>query len=397
MLGLARKKKEKLTSGCRQGLFAHEQFPPFHTNTLSLLLDVGSSSMKVSVLGAGAIGSMLGGLLKHCEPDIDVLLVMRGEHGQVVEQRGTVELTGPWGRRNVQVNVSFDVADIAGSDFVFCTVKSQATEEAIRTAAPYLDNAIVISIQNGINDDTLLRHVSAERLVMGMTATNMAIIEPGSVSMQLGGTTVVGPSADDANTEAAKRAADLLRKTGLQIDEHPNVLGVRYNKLAINALGYASCLSASNFITEAFCHGGWRKSIGLPIINECISAFSQAGITLAKIPGRPAVSGMRRFMRLLDKPIVGSFVAAGAKRLYNRKPIVFSLYQDLLRGKPTEVDYVNGEIVRLAESNGGSAPYNAEVVEITHELEQKGPASFLDREVAIQRFRQLSERNVQQV
>ena len=345
--------------------------------------------MKVSVVGAGAIGSMLGGLIKHHHPEVDVMLIVRGEHGRAMNERRAVQLDGPWGTREVSINTSFSMADIAGSDYVLITVKSHACEGAIESADPHLGDAIVISIQNGINDEVLARVVADERLVMGMTATNMAILEPGAVSLQLDGTTVVGPASHRKNVDAAHDAAELLRKTGLQIDEHPNVLGVQYNKLAINALGYASCLSASNFITEAICNRGWRTHVGVGILDECIQAYNLAGIELAKIPGRPDVNKLRRFLGLLDVPIAGTVVALGAKQFYNKKPIVFSLYQDLLRGKMTEVDFINGEIVRLAAANGSEAPCNALAVEMVHELEKRGDASFFQREEVIERFRGL--------
>jgi 2-dehydropantoate 2-reductase len=342
--------------------------------------------MKVSVVGAGAIGSMLGGLIRHHRPDIDVLLVVRGEHGRVLSERGAVRLEGPWGTRDVAIATTSDVADIAGSDYVLFSVKSQATAEAVAGAAPYLDDAVVISIQNGINEEALLRHVAPQRLVMGMTATNMAILEAGAVSLQLDGASVVGPAPDRANAAAATRAAELLRHTGLQFEEHPNVLGVRYTKLAFNVLGYVACLSASNFITEAICHREWRRAVGLPLLNECAATFAAAGIELAKIPGRPDVGSLRRLLGLLDMPVVGAVVALVARRIYDRKPIVFSLYQDLLHGKPTEVDYINGHVVRLAHAHGMAAPLNELAVAMCHELEARGPATFFDRDDVIERL-----------
>ncbi len=350
--------------------------------------------MKISVVGAGAIGSMLGGLIKHHTPDIEMLLIMRGEHGERVGARRAIQLDGPWGRRDVPVDVSFDIEDITGSDFVLLTVKSQATEEAITSAVPHLDDAIVISIQNGINDNMLLAHVPAHRLVMGMTATNMAVLEPGSVSLQLDGSTVVGPFEDGSNSQAAGQAAKLLRKTSLQIVEHANVLGVRYTKLAINALGYASCLSDSNFITGAVCNRRWRRRVGLPIVDECVAALKKAGIKMAKIPGLPDLSRLRGFLVLLNKPLIGGFGAFAAARMYNNKPIAFSLGQDLRRRKRTEVDHINGAIVRLAESHGLEAPCNAKVVELVHELEagQTGDSSsnvFFTRDEVIERFQHI--------
>src|SRR5690606_13163182 len=107
------------------------------------------------VLGAGAIGSMFGGLLQQKAPDVEVLLVARGEHGRVLGERQAIMLVGPWGRHSVPIRSTTDVADIAGSDFVLVTVKSQATEEAARSAQPYWGEATVVSIQNGINDHVL--------------------------------------------------------------------------------------------------------------------------------------------------------------------------------------------------------------------------------------------------
>ena len=74
--------------------------------------------MKVSVLGAGAIGSMLGGLLARDATDVEVVLIARGEHGRVLAERGTIILDTPAGRDEVPVASSSDVAAIAGSQFV---------------------------------------------------------------------------------------------------------------------------------------------------------------------------------------------------------------------------------------------------------------------------------------
>jgi 2-dehydropantoate 2-reductase len=179
----------------------------------------------------------------------------------------------------------------------------------------------------------------------------------------------------------------LLRKTGLRIEPHPNVLGAQYNKLAINALGYASCLSASNFITEAVLHAPWRHAVGAPLLEECIAAYAAAGIRLARIPGVPDVFAFRRLLRWLDVPLAGTMIATVARARFDRKPIVFSLYQDLLRRKTTEIDFINAEIVRLSREHGLEAPSNVLVVELVHELERRGDGSFFTRDEVIERFK----------
>lgn len=345
--------------------------------------------MKVSVLGAGAIGSMLGGLLARDAADVEVVLIARGEHGRVLAERKTLVLDGPWGRREVPIQATSDPAAVAGSDFLLVTVKSQDTESAAAAAAPHWGDATIVSIQNGINDHRLIRFVEPRRLAMGMTATNIALAEPGRVSLHLGGATIVGPPVGEKSMDSAIAAAKLLERIcwpSLKFLAHPNAVGVRYNKLAINALGYSSCLSKSNFITEALTHPEWRKVVGLPLVRECDRVFSRAGVALERIPGLPSLSRLERLMRRLNVPVLGSAIAFGARRLFNRRPIIFSLQQDLERSKPTEVDFVNGEIVRLAESVGEAAPRNALVVSLCHELESRHDGTFFSREEVIKRF-----------
>lgn len=345
--------------------------------------------MKVSVLGAGAVGSMFGALLQRNAPDIDVTLVVHGEYGRAVHERQSVTVDGPWGSRCVPVRTSFDPADISGSDVVLLTVKSQATEEAARAAAPYLGNATLVSIQNGINDRVLTEFVSPLRLVMAVTATNMAIIEPARVSLQLGGDTVLGPPTGHPFNDRVRSATDTLKRintSALSFHARPTITGMQYNKLAVNALGYASCLSASNIITEALCNRQWRESVGLPIIDECRKIFARASIQPETISGVPFLRRIGRLTRMMGWPLLGPAIRLGARRKFNRKPIVFSLLQDLKRGKSTEVEYVNGEIVRLAEAVGLAAPMNATVIRLVHNLEARGPDEYFTRDEVISRF-----------
>ncbi len=336
---------------------------------------------------------MLGGLLKVHDPQCEVLLLARGEHARAMQDQGAVRLEGNWGAREVPVTTSSDVAALAGSNFILLTVKSHDTERAIAAAAPYLGNAIVISIQNGVNDETLSRYVAAERLVMGMTATNMALVRPGVVSLQLDGATVIGPNPEQTNLAAAQKALELLRRTGLRVEHHHNILGVRYNKLALNTVGYASCLSQSNFITEAVCYAPWRQAVGRPLVEEAIAVLERAGVPLARIPGRPDIYGFRRFLSRLDRPLLGPLVATAARLIYNRKPIIYSLYQDLLHGKQTEVEHINGQIVRLAAAHGMPAPFNEAVIELCHQLEHRGAGQFWLRQEVIARLATCSTAN----
>lgn len=344
--------------------------------------------MKISFLGAGAIGSMFGGLLQRDAPELDVVLVTRGEHGRVVRERGAIELVGPWGTQRQSIAGSQDVADIAGSDIVVLTVKSQDTRSAMQAALPHLGDAIVASIQNGINDQALLEIVPAERLVMGMTATNMNTLAPGRVNMQLDGPTIFGPPEREPLGAAVEQVVDVLQRIkcpGLTFLPNANVLGIRYNKLTINVLGSASSMSASNFVADALCDGPWRTAVGWPLVRECRRVFDAAGVRLEPIPGRSSIMRIEKLLRQLDTPVLGPIVRFGARQFYGNRPVLFSLLKDIERGKPTEVEYINGEIVRLAKSCATTAPVNELVVQMVHELEGRGDGTFFTREEVISR------------
>jgi 2-dehydropantoate 2-reductase len=341
--------------------------------------------MKVSFLGAGAIGAMFGALLRRSQNNLDVHLIVRGAFGEAAIRNQYVEIVGPWGKEKVPVHCSSDCNDIARSDIVFVTVKSQDTRSILEEAKPYLGDAIVVSIQNGINDATFDDFVPRNHQVMGMTTTNMAVVQPGQVSMQLDGTTLFGGPHGSPAHEASHRVANLfqnLRVPGLSFGVHENILGIRYNKLAINALGYASCLSNSNFINEAIGSANWRRYVGKPIIRECRSILEKADIRMERIPGRSDLSRIERLMSLMEIPLLGTVLRTTIRRRFEKSPIVFSLLQDLRRGKLTEVDSINGQFVALAQQIGCEAPINQAIVSLTREIEgSQNPRFFAQDEV----------------
>lgn len=346
--------------------------------------------MKVSFLGAGAIGAMFGALLRESQSDLQVQLIVRGDFGNELIRNQFVEIVGPWGSKQVPVGCSSDCNDIVGSDFVFVTVKSQDTQSILEDAASHLGNATVVSIQNGINDTAYSDFVPHDRLVMGMTSTNMAVTKPGQVSMQLDGVTMFGGSHGNQANEASRQVATLfqaIRVPGLHFAFHDNILGIRYNKLSINALGYASCLSNSNFMNEAIGAKHWRRNIGMPIIRECRSVLQQANIKMERMPGRSDIGRLEKLMRIMEIPVLGQVIRLTIRSRFERSPIVFSLLQDLRRGKKTEVDSINGQFVKLAKMVGCEALINDTVVSITHELEGKPNPTFMTQEEIIRRLR----------
>lgn len=344
--------------------------------------------MKVSVIGAGAIGSMFGGLIKHHSPDTDVVLIARGEHLRSMEQQNGVRLVGPWGDVIAPVDVSEDPNQIANSDLVLLTVKRYSTADAMEAAMPAIGQATVVSIQNGVNRATLQQFVPPERLVVAMTATSIAVTQPGTVDLRRNGISVVGPSADATQSTTVQSVADALSLSQLTIQVDPNIVGAQYNKLIFNTLGVASSLSDVPLIPDAISDSRWRNHVALPLQAEALRVLESAGIPLSNVPDGANVWKFRRLLRLLNVPGLGSLVRYVIARMFREQPIRFSIGEDLRRGKPTEVDFINGELVRVAKEAGTSAPRNQQVMQLVDQMASRDQPFTLTE--VIEHFERLS-------
>jgi 2-dehydropantoate 2-reductase len=343
---------------------------------------------KISVVGAGALGTLVGGLIKHHLPAIEIVLVGRGPHLHAMKNAGNALLRGPWGSYTVPVMATEDSESVRGSDLVLFTVKTQDTKQTAKAFADVCGQAIIVSLQNGINQRELVKFFRHDRLLVGMTATNMTSLEPGIVEFHRNGVSVIGPATTNVSPETLERAKRILSLSKLRFEVDNTIMGVQYNKLLFNTMGYASVLSASDFIRDGLINTGWRKNIAIPLLDEGMRVLKTAGIELRRAPGGSDVIRLRKVMRLLNTPGMDA-VAKTAIGLLNPPRLVFSVFQDLKRKRPTEIDFVNGEIVRLAEESGCEAPYNHKVVQAIHELERSEEIRFLEHQKVIDRFREL--------
>ncbi|MFG0287369.1 MAG: ketopantoate reductase family protein [Rhodopirellula sp. JB044] len=351
-----------------------------------------TSDKKISIIGAGAIGGMFGGLIKRNHPNIDVVMIARGEHLRAMQQNGTVELRGKWGAVSVPVTASSEPDAVEGSDLVLFTVKTQDTRETAERFASSIGTATVVSLQNGINQRILSQILPPERLLVGMTATNMGVIEPGVIQCTRRGMSVIGPASPEVPPTVVEEARRLLDSSGLPVASSDAILGVQYNKLLFNTMGYASVLSATDFLRDGIFNRNWRNSVAIPILQEGFRVLGAAGITVEKACGGSDVLRIRRLMKTLNFPCLDTVVRGVAQGPLHPPKLVFSVYQDLMRNRPTEIDFVNGEIVRLADEAGVPAPYNSEVVRMVHELERATEKHFHDREQIAKHFRELNEK-----
>ncbi|MEU9044718.1 MULTISPECIES: 2-dehydropantoate 2-reductase [unclassified Kitasatospora] len=319
-----------------------------------------SKEPRIAVFGAGSIGCHLGGMLAGAA---DVTLIGRPAAMAAVERDG-LTLTGPGhARREVrELTVATDAAAAATADYVLVTVKSADTRAAARELAGRLAaHAVVISFQNGLhNPEELREELPGHRVLAGMVPYNVLRSGPAAVHQGSGGALMV----EDA--PAAHRFAAAARAGGLSLALRADMPAVQATKLVMNLNNAVNALSGLP-LREELGARAYRDCLAR-CQREALAAFRAAGITPAPLGPVPP----RWMPRVLGLPdALFRRVAAASLRIDARARS--SMWEDLQRGRPTEIDSLQGEVIALAARNGLAAPANARLAALVREAERAGP------------------------
>ncbi|MHB1125105.1 MAG: 2-dehydropantoate 2-reductase [Ramlibacter sp.] len=286
-----------------------------------------TNPLKVAVLGAGAVGCYFGGLLARAGHD--VTLIARPQHVDAIRRDGLRMETRAFDER-VRVAASPDPAAVRGADLVLFCVKSGDTEAAGAQLRPFLGpETLVLCLQNGVDNAERLRTVLPPPQVAAAVvyvATEMA--GPGHVKHHGRGELVIEPSPRSA------AVAQALADAGVPTEVSANVRGALWAKLIINC-----AYNAVSAIVQR-PYGENVASVGIPeamkdVVDECLAVARAEGVQL---PG-DMHEAVRRLAATM--PTQSSSTA-----------------QDLARGKPTEIDHLNGLVVRRGAAHGIPTPAN---------------------------------------
>ncbi|HEC56797.1 MAG TPA: 2-dehydropantoate 2-reductase [Candidatus Syntrophoarchaeum butanivorans] len=282
--------------------------------------------MKIVVMGAGAIGSLFGGLL--ALRGEDVLLVGRRSHVDAINSRG-LKISG---MTDAIVHVRASTHPEEG-DLILFTVKSYDTEKAASSLI-INDDTIVLSLQNGLgNEEKIAEVVGREHVIGGVTSYGALFLEPGHVSHTGIGETVIG-ELDGSITERVSRLSDLLNKAGIMTSVTDSIKRKIWEKLVVNV-----GINAITAITGV--KNG--KLLEIPQLRELMRYASLEAVEVGR------KQGIDLGYDLIDR------VEEVARRTAENRS---SMLQDISRGKKTEIDAINGMIVRLGEEVGVDTPVN---------------------------------------
>jgi 2-dehydropantoate 2-reductase len=279
--------------------------------------------MKIAVLGAGAMGSLYGALLAEAGESVTLLDVWK-EHIDAIRGRG-LALSSPSGERNVPMHAVTDPREIGKVDLVIVFVKSYKTGEAMRGALSLLgEETMVLTLQNGLGNVEELAAVAGERRVIaGTSGFGATMIAPGRIRHAGEGKTTIG-ELSGARTARIVKLEKIFEAAGLNPVIADNLSGIVWGKLLVNV--------GINAITAL-----------AGIKNGQILDIPELAELMDRAVGEALEVSRRREIKLVPE---GDVLEHIRTVLRNTKDNISSMRQDIEKGNPTEINFINGTIVR---------------------------------------------------
>jgi 2-dehydropantoate 2-reductase len=302
--------------------------------------------MRVCVVGCGAVGSLFAANLAQLE-DVEVWAYdLAREHVEAINARG-LRLSGA-GEVVGRVSATSDAAELPPSDFGIVATKAMHTESAIAATAHVFAEGAVCSVQNGLgNEEALARHVA--RVIRGTTFPAGRVVEPGRVQWDVKGDTTIGPfEPSPAPLQEVERLAEACTRAGLPTAAVADARGPQWRKVIFNAA--TNPVGALTGLTHGrVCEDPALRRLVSGLVDEGKAVADAQGIVLDADPEE-----------LIDH-------AARPEVAYDHKA---SMLQDVEARRETEIDYLNGGIVRFGREHGVPTPLNEGILALVKGLER---------------------------
>ena len=282
---------------------------------------------KIAVMGAGAVGCYYGGMLARAGHD--VTLIGRPNHVDAIQRDGLLLDTQSF-KEQVRLQASTEPSAVAGATLVLFCVKSTDTESAAAAIRPHLlPGALVLSLQNGVDNAVRLQAaLPAQEVAASVVYVATEMPGPGHVKHNGRGELVIAASPN--STEAAA----LLVAAGVPTDISTNVEGALWAKLILNC-AYNALSAITQQPYGQLVQGEGVQDVIRDLVNECLAVAQADGIT---VPG-DVWQAVERIAQTMPQQLS-------------------STAQDLARGKRSEIDHLNGYVLRRGEVLGIATPVN---------------------------------------
>ena len=305
--------------------------------------------MQVCVLGAGSLGSVIGGALAGAGHGV-TLVTRNAAHVAAIDEHGLV-LVDADGRTTVEVEAVTSTAGLRPPDLLVVLVKSFDTRAAMESAAHLIgDDTLILTLQNGVGCEEIIAEVAgADRLIAGRTFVGGSMIEPGVVEYGIAGRTTVLGELDGGVSDRLRSVADMFAAAGMHVELSTDIVAMMWEKLFVNV-----------------ATGAWSALTGLPYGELSVHADVE----------RMAIATVREAIdvaRALGIAVTTTDPSVPWRRAWEGLPYGFkaSMLQSIEKGSRTEVDVMHGAVTAGGRRAGVPTPVNDTLVAAVHGLERR--------------------------
>ena len=320
--------------------------------------------MKIAIIGAGAIGTLVAGYL--AKEGSDVTLVGKRKNVSAIKKNGLI-IEGVRGRTAVPVKVTDKLEK--GADSVILAVKTQDIASTISDNIQVLKDVPVLTVQNGVRaEERLSEFIPREKIISSVVLFGVTYLEPGRVVHNFEGDWLIG-KAFVRNDEEVEAIRNLL-SNAFTVRVTEGIRGMKWVKLFLNLNNCLPALTGKS-MQETFSHPEICK-VSIRLLHEALMIVDQAEVKLESLPDFP----VERLRALTDMPLdKASKIFSQTMTNLSKEPLYGSILQSIQRGRPSEIDYFNGEIVYLGGQIGVAAPLNEKLARMVHKVERRGEFS----------------------
>ncbi|MDD4909112.1 MAG: ketopantoate reductase family protein [Candidatus Omnitrophica bacterium] len=323
--------------------------------------------MKIAVIGAGAIGGLVAAYLK--QKGKDVCLIGRADQVEAIKNGG-LKVSGARG----DLRIDLDAGTRLGSraDLIILATKTQDIEEAYSQNKDYFRDTTVLTTQNGVKADEIISgFIGRDNIISSIVMFGATYLKAGAIVHNFEGKWIVGKPYG-ANGTIVQTITDEL-SSAFEIVQSSDIVAQKWTKLFVNLNNCVPALCGLS-MQEVFSDIEMCK-LALALQKEAFEAVDRAGIKPGALPGFDIDKARGLAFMPVDK---AAAIFSGIMTKLSSEPLHGSILQSIKRGRPSEIDYINGQIADVAEKTGVPAPLNKKLVELVHRVEKTG--GFLTKE-----------------
>lgn len=324
------------------------------------VIKIPPAKMKICVIGAGAIGALIAGYLKAKRRN--VFVVAKPEQVRAIKSNG-LKIEGVRGT----VYLALDAKETLDQkvDLIVLAVKTQDISGVINKNRPFIEDTLILTTQNGVRADKILSLALGEKnIVSSIVMFGSTYLKHGLITHNFEGDWIIGRpffSNDDKVGEIIDEISPAFKAAAVQ-----DIMSMKWTKLFLNLNNCIPALLGKS-IQEVFADLDMAK-LSILLLKESFQVIDKAGVKLMNLPD----FDLEKFRGLIQMPLEqAAQIFSGIMVNLSKEPLYGSILQSIKRDRPSEIEYINGEIVNLSRYNGVDASLNAKMVNFVHEVEKK--------------------------